>query len=143
MLNQERKIIAITLTEHTAVWCFVVPENNMIDFKTFLIEAEEEQKGKALKHLTHVEDHIIHNGHEGVATADQHLNDVHNMLLGKNTSSHASVKFDGAPSIVFGHHPQTGHFFVATKSAFNKNPKINYSDEDIEKNHGHAPGLVE
>jgi len=125
------------------VWCFVVPENNMIDFKTFLIEAEEEQKGKALKHLTHVEDHIIHNGNEGVAIADQHLNDVHNMLLGKNTSSHASVKFDGAPSIVFGQHPQTGHFFVATKSAFNKNPKINYSDEDIEKNHGHAPGLVE
>ena len=32
--------------------------------------------------------------------------------------------------------------FVASKSAFNKNPKINYTHEDIEKNHGHAPGLV-
>ena len=29
-----------------------------------------------------------------------------------------------------------------TKSGFNKTPKINYTPEDIERNHGHAPGLV-
>jgi hypothetical protein len=52
------------------------------------------------------------------------------------------MKYDGSPSIVFGHHPETGKFFVASKSAFNKNPKINYTEKDIEKNHGHAPGLV-
>ena len=50
---------------------------------------------------------------------------------------------DGAPSIVFGTHPTTKQFFVASKSAFNKNPKINYTPEDIEANHGHAPGLVD
>jgi hypothetical protein len=52
------------------------------------------------------------------------------------------MKYDGSPSIVFGHHPKTGKFFVASKSAFNKNPKINYTHKDIEKHHGHAPGLV-
>jgi hypothetical protein len=52
------------------------------------------------------------------------------------------MKYDGSPSLVFGHHPKNGKFFVATKSAFNANPKINHTDKDIEKNHGHAPGLV-
>jgi hypothetical protein len=53
------------------------------------------------------------------------------------------MKYDGSPSLDFGHHPKTKKFFVASKSAFNKNPKINYTNNDIEKNHGHAPGLVE
>ena len=48
-----------------------------------------------------------------------------------------------SPSIVFGKNPENGKFFVASKSAFNKTPKINYTDEDIENNHGHAPGLVD
>jgi Family of unknown function (DUF6267) len=114
-----------------------------IDFKTFLIEQAAAPEGKPLKHLRHIEDYVIHGGHEGVATADEHLRGMHDMLLGKKSSLHASTKYDGAPSIVFGQHPETGKFFVASKSAFNKTPKINYTDEDIEKNHGHAPGLVE
>lgn len=114
-----------------------------IDFKTFLAEQEAVQEGKALKHLTHVEDMAIHGGHEGVGVADEHLRGMHDMLTGKNSKLHASTKYDGAPSVVFGTHPQTGQFFVATKSAFNKTPKINYTDEDIDANHGHAPGLVE
>lgn len=51
------------------------------------------------------------------------------------------VLVHNSPSIVFGHHPKTGKFFVASKSAFNKNPKINYTEKDIDRNHGHAPGL--
>ena len=114
----------------------------LVNFSEFIAEATEE-KGKALRHLTHVEDNIIHNGNEGVGLADSHLREVHNKLLGKNSKVHVSTKWDGAPSIVFGNHPKTGKFFVASKSAFNKTPKINYTHEDIEKNHGHAPGLVE
>jgi hypothetical protein len=53
------------------------------------------------------------------------------------------MKYDGSPSVVFGHHPQNNKFFVASKSAFNVNPKLNYTHKDIEKNHGHAPGLME
>jgi hypothetical protein len=114
-----------------------------IDFKTFLLEQAAAPEGKPLKHLRHIEDYVIHGGHEGVAAADEHLRGMHDMLLGKRSPLHASTKYDGAPSIVFGQHPETGQFFVASKSAFNKNPKINFTDEDIEKNHGHAPGLVE
>ena len=116
--------------------------------KSFLEYLKEETKpadpkeGK-LTHLRHLEDEVIHGGNEGVARADQFLDDAHNHLLGKKTPTHFSTKFDGAPSLVYGKHPTTGKFFVATKSAFNKDPKINYSDKDIEKNHGHAPGLVE
>jgi hypothetical protein len=114
----------------------------MLSFSTFVIEQTEPQ-GKKLKHLTHLEDHVIHGGHEGIGIAAQHLDDVHNLLSGKKSSTAVSTKYDGSPSIVFGNHPETGKFFVASKSAFNKNPKINYTPEDIEKNHGHAPGLVE
>ncbi len=53
-----------------------------------------------------------------------------------------STKFDGSPAIVAGIDPNN-RFFVASKSAFAKNPKINYTEEDIQNNHGHAPGLVE
>ena len=114
----------------------------MFNFLQHITEAAEEQ-GKKLKHLTHLEDSVIHGGHEGVGVAAQHLEDVHNKLLGKNNSTMVTTKYDGSPSIVFGTHPETGKFFVASKSAFNKDPKINYTPEDIEKNHGHAPGLVE
>jgi hypothetical protein len=116
-----------------------VQENNMLDFRTFITE---ETEGKKLKHLTHVEDNIF-DGHEGVGRADAHLRGMHDMLMGKNAPLHASDKYDGAPSIIFGQHPENGQFFVSTKSAHNKNPKINYTEEDIDRNHGHAPGLAE
>ena len=37
----------------------------MKSFMRFISEETEEQGGKPLKHLTHVEDHIIHSGNEG------------------------------------------------------------------------------
>jgi ribosomal protein L12E/L44/L45/RPP1/RPP2 len=62
-----------------------------------------------------------------------------------NSKSHVqtSVKWDGAPAIFAGINPENGKFFVGTKSIFNKVPKINYTEEDIINNHGHAPGLVD
>jgi len=47
-----------------------------------------------------------------------------------------SVKYDGAPAIVWGKNPATGRQFVGTKSVFNKiKIKINESHEDIDRNH--------
>ena len=47
-----------------------------------------------------------------------------------------SVKMDGAPAIVWGVNPETGKFFVGTKSVFNKvKIKINETHEDIDNNH--------
>lgn len=112
----------------------------MLTFAAFLTESLDVDK---LKHLEHAEDHIIHGGDEGVQHAADNLDDLHNMMSGKQSKSKVTVKYDGSPSVVFGHHPETGKFFVASKSAFNVNPKINYTPEDIDKNHGHAPGLTE
>ena len=110
-------------------------------FTEFLTEQAEEDK---LKHLEHVEDHVIHSGHKGFGHAFHTLNDVHNNLQGKGgKDTQVTMKYDGSPAVVFGKHPENGKFFVASKSAFNKNPKINHTHEDIQKNHGHAPGLVQ
>lgn len=111
----------------------------MFSFKTFLNESLDVDK---LKHLEHAEDHIIHGGDEGIKHAADNLDDLHNFMRGKKSKSKVTVKYDGSPSVVFGHHPETGRFFVASKSAFNVDPKINYSHEDIDRNHGHAPGLA-
>lgn len=112
----------------------------MTTFKQYLSEEASEEK---LKHLEHAEDHVIHGGQAGFSHAYHNLKDVHDRLTGKENATKVTMKYDGSPSVIFGTNPENGKFFVATKSAFNKNPKINYTDEDIEKNHGHAPGLVE
>jgi hypothetical protein len=48
------------------------------------------------------------------------------------------MKYDGSPSIVFEVNLKMVSF-LSTKSAFNKNPKINHTEADIDKNHGHVP----
>jgi len=49
---------------------------------------------------------------------------------------HLSVKFDGAPAIVWGTNPATGNQFVGTKSVFNKKKiMINETHNDIDRNH--------
>ena len=111
----------------------------MMKFTKFLAEEASDDK---LKHLEHVEDHVIHGGSEGFAHAFQTLNGVHDQLRGVKNNTKITMKYDGSPSVVFGTHPESGKFFVGSKSVFNKNPKLNYTPEDIEKNHGHAPGLV-
>jgi len=57
------------------------------------------------------------------------------------TGVNITTKWDGAPAIFCGVNPENGKFFVATKSVFNKNPKLNYTSADIRKNH--TGGLVE
>lgn len=114
----------------------------MLSFKTFLAE-EAEGEGAKLKHIHHAEDRPLFHGAKGFEHAHGALTQAHKHLAaGKNDHS-MTTKYDGSPSVVYGHHPETGKFFVASKSAFNKNPKINYSHEDIQKHHGHAPGLAD
>jgi hypothetical protein len=85
-------------------------------------------------HLEHPEDEILTNGLEGVKNVLKFLRDRNSKL---------SVKYDGAPAIVWGTCPFTGRFFVGTKSVFNKKKiKINYSHYDIEVNHGDVPKVA-
>lgn len=95
-----------------------------------------------LKHLTHAEDHLLDAGSDGFEHAHEALLKAHEHTKGKKNTQDMTMKYDGSPSVVFGYHPDNGKFFVASKSAFNKTPKLNYTPEDVEKNHSHAPGLV-
>jgi hypothetical protein len=113
----------------------------MLNLKFFLTEAVSDES--KLTHLEHAEDHVINAGDKGFAHAYHNLQDTHDTLKGKKNKTSITTKYDGSPSIVWGHHPSTGKFFVGTKSVFNKDPKINHSEEDIDRNHGHAPGLAE
>jgi hypothetical protein len=107
-----------------------------------MIISEAVNDENKLTHLEHLEDHVVNDGDKGFAHAFHNLKDVHDLLSGKHNNTTVTTKYDGSPSIVFGHHPENGKFFVASKSAFNKTPKLNYTPDDIEQNHGHAPGLV-
>lgn len=115
----------------------------MRHFVSFLREQAEEAEGEKLKHIEHLEDHPINDGSKGFEHAVGALTQAHHHIISGGHDTSLAMKHDGSPSIVYGHHPETGKFFVASKSAFNKNPKINYTPGDIIKNHGHAPGLVE
>ena len=47
------------------------------------------------------------------------------------------LKWDGAPGLIAGIEPESGRFFVGTKSTFSKKvPKVNFTNEDIDKFHG-------
>jgi len=99
---------------------------------------------KANTHLTHLEELVLTRGSEGYNMARAFLLELLKTLKGNTESQiQTSVKWDGAPAIFVGTNPENGKFFVGTKSIFNKVPKINYTEEDILKNHGHAPGLVD
>ena len=102
------------------------------------------KEGKANTHLTHLEELVLTRGEEGYEMARSFLLEMIKVLRGDgDTKVSTSVKWDGAPAIFAGINPDNGKFFVGTKSIFNKDPKINYTLEDIEQNHGHAPGLVD
>ena len=102
----------------------------MLSFKHILNEDKN-------THLEHLEDEIINNGLAGAKTAVNFLNSLKDMLNGVGKSStNVTVKWDGAPAVFAGTNPENGKFFVATKSLFNKTPKINYTNADIASNHG-------
>ena len=95
-------------------------------------------------HLEHLEDSILLDGKKGAEDAFFFLDLLAKTFSGKTTSNFkVTTKWDGAPAIFCGIYPGTSLFFVGTKSIFNKDAKINFTNEDIERNHGHAPGLVD
>ena len=101
----------------------------MFSFNGFLTEAKN-------LHLEHLEDEILNNGVIGTRDSINFLRSLRDMLAGNAKSSvNVTVKWDGAPAIFAGINPENGQFFVGTKGVFNKNAKINYTSEDIDRNH--------
>lgn len=105
-------------------------------FKQYLTESKN-------THLEHIEDGIINGGIDGTRDALNFLRGIRNMLAGHSDSKiNVTVKYDGAPAVFCGTDPETGKFFVGTKSIFNKTPKVNFTNADIDRNHP-SPGLNE
>jgi hypothetical protein len=96
-------------------------------------------------HLEHLEDSILFDGKEGAKDAFAFLDALTKTFSGtQNSNFKITTKWDGAPAVICGEDPESGGFFVGTKSVFNKTePKINYSPAQIEANHGNSAGLVE
>jgi hypothetical protein len=103
-----------------------------MNFTQFLNEAKE---GKNL-HLEHIEDEVLNRGVPGARDAINFLQSLRDMLAGHAQSKvNVTTKWDGAPAVFCGINPENGKFFVGTKGIFNANPKLNYTDADIDANH--------
>jgi len=98
-------------------------------FKAFLSEG--------FTHSTHLEDLVIDMGVDGTRSAINALRDFRDSFSSKDGAKqiNLSTKWDGAPAVIFGTHPETKKFFVGTKGVFAKNPKINYTHDDVNANH--------
>jgi hypothetical protein len=102
-------------------------------FTEFLTEAKKEG---ANLHLEHIEDEVLNRGVAGARDAINFLRSLRDMLAGHSDSKvNLTTKWDGAPAIFCGINPDNGKFFVGTKGVFNANPKLNYTEEDIDNNH--------
>lgn len=112
--------------------------------KTFAQFISEATGVASAKHQEHPEDNAI-KSKVGFAHAVSALRAIHHGLKTGSTGddTHISTKLDGAPAIVFGHHPETGKFFVATKhAAFGKTPKHATTHAEIDQHYGHSEGLA-
>ena len=114
----------------------------MITYKEYFLFNEAAGPNK---HLTHLEELILTNGTDGALRAIKYLQELTKVLdsdTPKRRAINTTVKYDGAPAVVVGADPN-GKFFVGSKSVFAKTPKLNYSIEDIKRNHSQSPGLVD
>lgn len=111
-----------------------------MNFSQYLTESK---KSTANLHLEHIEDDVLNFGVSGARDAIAFLQALRDMLAGHSSSRvNVTTKWDGAPAVFCGINPDNGKFFVGSKSIFNKDAKLNYTPQDIDDNHGHAPGLV-
>lgn len=110
----------------------------MIKLSQYLKEAAAEKD----RHLTHIEDAVLEGGVAGTRNAINFLISLRDMFAddGKTINEARGglilrTKFDGAPAIYAGTNPENGRFFVGSKSIFAKNAKLNYTEEDVRRNH--------
>ena len=85
-----------------------------------------------LKHLEHLEDEMLNYGVEGCIASVNFLKELRKMLGCDNSTGFMQTKWDGAPSVVCGTDPNSGMFFVGTKSVFAINSKACYRDADVD-----------
>ena len=84
------------------------------------------------KHSTHVEEMIFTKHQQGLEDALEGLTYIIKNI-GKDVGNVVSKKIDGAPSVMCSW--VGDQFAVASKSIFNKNPKVNFTEQQIDENH--------
>ena len=90
-------------------------------------------------HIMHPED-CVFDGKKSVKTILEILKSC--MDYDNKFDNHYSIKYDGAPAIVFGTDVNNGRFFVGTKSVFNKGiKKICYTNDCIDYYYSDKPDL--
>lgn len=115
-------------------------------FRNYLIEARASDPlgDGPLTHLYHTSSLGHMAGEKGTDHALGVLNKLYSHIVKGKLPKDVKVKVDGSPSVVLsGPSAKYPSGTVATKSAFNVNPKINASHEDIDRNHGDKLGLAE
>lgn len=109
-----------------------------------LVEAEvprpESSRMSSQRHLDHPEDLMIRKGERGFEDMINVLSRTYDFVKGRGRKDfNISTKFDGSAGILWGY--QDKKFFVATKSFFNKNPKLNFTPKDVDENHKNSKSL--
>ena len=100
-----------------------------------------EAAGKNL-HMTHVDELPILVGKDGIETSLEAMDKAFEKVMGmRDEGVTLNVKWDGAPAVYAGWHPESGEFLLALKSLFAKKPKIIYTPEDAEEYYGDKPDL--
>ena len=90
------------------------------------------EKATKNTHLNHLEDNVFLGHIAGTRDSINFIQSLRDLLQGNNDREiQTSVKWDGAPAIWLGPHPETKEFIVAKKSLFNKKPLFYTSVKDI------------
>jgi len=85
-------------------------------------------------HLEHIEDEIFNTGIEGGRGAINFILSLSKMLTsGSKSSKNVTVKWDGAPAVFVGEHPETKKFLVAKKSIFAKKQEYYTTHAEIDE----------
>ena len=86
-----------------------------------------------LIHLEHLEDEMLNTGVEGCEKIVMDMVEIRKMI-GCNGTGYLQTKWDGAPSVVAGELPGSRNklFFVAKKDAFNSDPRLSFTENDID-----------
>jgi hypothetical protein len=115
-----------------------------IAHKKKLEESASATKPHRLQHLAHIEDTVFDYGYDGVEVAIQFLDLIRsNLEQGMGVAKkNITTKWDGSPSIICGVDPMDGQFFVGTKAALSKEPKLIKSTADLKKYYGEQPELA-
>lgn len=108
------------------------------------VTLREDAEKNVIQHLTHIEDLVVTNYAAGANRAVTILDGLIDFFAGHaNAPVNLTVKVDGAPAIVVGNDPADGRFFVGTKGAFAKTPRIAKSVADIKTLYAGKQGLID